>query len=279
MDPAAEVPEALRGAIPQTQYLDDVASRLAPLGFTGESTLAAVSICRDELTQHLIAAVTDRWGPTFALGGLGGVPSLGRTGWGACLAHVPDTVDRPKLLVIGATHIGLGPDGTPGHNLRRNQAEPTATCGALSALLDTWGDRTPARPDGSGLSDGEARMLRRLVEAALDAHPEGAVSEGAMSEGNLSEGAHPEGAHPEGKLPDETPLKGALPGGIVELTLAATKAVQTEMMTQLDALDPWDNMDIAVFTGVQVHLDGTEDHVLPVSATLRGAGGSHTPLL
>lgn len=244
MDPAAEVPEALCGAIPQTQYLDDVASRLAPLGFTGESTLAAVSICRDELTQHLIAAVTDRWGPTFALGGLGGVPSLGRTGWGACLAHVPDTVDRPKLLVIGATHIGLGPDGTPGHNLRRNQAEPTATCGALSALLDTWGDRTPAEPDGSGLSDGEARLLRRLVEAALDAHPEG-----------------------------------ALPGGIVELTLAATKAVQTEMMAQLDALDPWDNMDIAVFTGVQVHLDGTEDHVLPVGAILRGAGGSHTPLL
>jgi hypothetical protein len=55
--------------------------------------------------------------------------------------------------------------------------------------------------------------------------------------------------------------------------------VEVEMMAQLDALDPWDRMDVAVFTGVQVHLDGVEDHVLGVNATLRGEGGTRTPLL
>lgn len=238
MNPVVELPESLSAAIPQTQYLNDVAARLEPWGFTDDSTLAAVSICRDELTQHLIAAVTDRWGPTFALGGLGGLPSLGRTGWGACLAHVPDTVERGKLLVVGATHIGIGPQGSPGQNLRRNQGEPTATCGALSALLASWGEHPPAGPDDSGLADGEAQLLRRLVEAELCSDPE----------------------------------------GIVELTRAATGAVEAEMMAQLDALDPWDRMDVAVFTGVQVHLDGVEDHVLGVSAALRGEGGTRTPL-
>lgn len=236
MNRAVELPGSLSAAAPQTQYLDDVSLRLRAWGFTDESTLAAVSICRDELTQHLMTAVTERWGPTFALGGLGGLPSLGRTGWEACLAHVPDTVERGKLVVIAATHIGLGAPGVPGHNLRRNQGAPTATCGALSALLATWAE--PSDPDrqDSGLADHEARQLRRLVEAEVDADP----------------------------------------GDIVSLTLAATGAVEAEIMAQLDALDPWDRMDVAVFIGVQIHLDGVEDHVLAVNATLRGRGGATT---
>lgn len=239
MDPASSLPEPLCEAVTQTAYLDDVAARLEPFGFVPSATLPAVSICRDELTQHLIAAVTQRWGPTFSLGGLGGVPSLGRTGWGACLAHVPDTVERGKLLVIGATHIGIGPDGSPGHNLRESQGEPTPTCGALSALLATWGDRQPEGGPTPRLADDEAGRLRKLVEAELDGEP----------------------------------------GGIVELTRAATGTVEAEMMAQLEALDPWDRMDVAVFTGVQIHLDGTEDHMLGVNAVLRGAGGSTTSLL
>ncbi len=238
MDRETSLPEALAAAVTQSAYLDDVTSRLEPYGFAPSSTLPAVSICRDELTQHLIAAVTERWGPTFALGGLGGVPSLGRTGWGACLAHVPDSVERGKLLVIGATHIGIGPDGSPGHNLRHNQSEPTPTCGALSALLATWGDRQHAGAPESRLADDEAVLLRKLVESELGGEPE----------------------------------------GIVELTLAATGAVEAEMMTQLDALEPWDRMDVAVFTGVQIHLVGAEDRVLGVNAVLRGEGGATTSL-
>lgn len=238
MHDAAELPEPLSAAVPQTQYLDEVTARLAPWGFSGDATLAAVSICRDELTQHLIADVTERWGPTFALGGLGGIPTLGSTGWSACLAHVPDTAQRGKLLVIGATHIGIGPVGEPGHNLRHGQSGPTPTCGALSALLATWGEAPQVTAEQSALSDDEAQLLRRLVEEEFDSDPE----------------------------------------GIVELTLAATRAVEAEMMAQLDALDPWGHMDVAVFTGVQVHLDGVEDHVLGVNATLRGVDGTRTPL-
>ena len=41
------------------------------------------------------------------LGGLGGLPSLGRTGWRACLSHVPDTAGRGHLLVFGMPLIGM----------------------------------------------------------------------------------------------------------------------------------------------------------------------------
>lgn len=237
MDSYVALPEALSDAVPETEYLDDVAARVGPLGFTQEATLAGVSICRDELTQHLIDAVTGRWGPTFALGGLGGVPSLGHTGWGACLAHVPYTAGRGKLLVIGATHIGVDPDGSPGRNLRRGQTEPTSTCGALGALFTNWGG-TDTGTTGSGLGDEEALLLGRLVGAELDGDPQ----------------------------------------DIIEFTRAATAAVEAEMMTQLDALDPYDRMDVAVFTGVQVHLVGMEDRLLPVNAVLRGEGGTTTAL-
>ncbi|MCB1269950.1 MAG: hypothetical protein M9942_07145 [Microthrixaceae bacterium] len=232
------LPEPLCHAMPQSEFLDDIDARLEARGFTPESTLAAVSICRDELTQHLIADVTRRWGPTFALGGLGGIPALGRTGWGACLAHVPDTMDRGRLLVVGATHIGIGPDGSPGHNLRPGQGAPTPTCGALSALEASWGEHPPAGPDESGLADGEAQLLRSLVEDQLDSPP----------------------------------------SDLVELTRAATAAVEAEMMAQLDALDRWDVMDVAVVTGVQVHLDGIEDHFLPARAVVRGERGSTAEL-
>ncbi len=220
-------------------YLDTVAAVLEPHGFDRSATLAAVSICRDELTQNLITHVTHRWGPTFALGGLGGLPSLGRTGWGACLAHVPTTAERGKLLVIAAPHIGVERDGSVGHNLRRGQSARTATCGALGAVFETWGEHPPAGPNETGLADQEAQLLRRLVEAELD----------------------------------ETP------GDIIELTNAATSAVERETMAQLDSLAPWDEMDVAVFTAVQIHLQLGGDRMMPVNALLRGRDGSTTTLI
>lgn len=232
------LPESLASSVALGDYLDEVAATVEPLGFERSATLAAVSICRDELTQHLTAAVTQRWGPTFALGGLGGLPSLGRTGWGACLAHVPETSGRGKLLVIGAPHIGVGPDGSVGANLRRGQHQPTPTCGALGAILDTWGEHPPAGPNETGLADGEAQLLRRFVETELDHRP----------------------------------------ADIVELTHAATHAVEREMMAQLDALAPWSRMDVAVFTGVQIHLADGEDRMVPVDAVLRGEDGAATQL-
>jgi hypothetical protein len=224
-------------ALPLGTYLDRVATALDPYGFRPDSTLAAVSICRDEMTQHLLGGVAERWERPFSLGGLGGMPSLGRTGWRACLSHVPDTGGRGHLLVFGLPHLGLDEDGNVGQTLRRNQRQPTATCGAMVSLLEVVkrGEEDTLPP---GLDDHEAHRLLRFVQ-------------------------------------DET---GSVPLEIIELTERAAQAVEAEMWAELDALEAWKDMDVAVFSGVQIHVPERSDHIWPTGASVKGADGERRPL-
>jgi len=122
------------GSLPSEEYLDRVARTIEPLGFDTHRTLTLVSICRDELTTTFFDQIEDRWGLAFTLAGLGGIPALGRTGWGAALSHIPDASGRGCVLVFGFPHIGIERDGEIGVTHRRGQTRPTATCGALSSI-------------------------------------------------------------------------------------------------------------------------------------------------
>lgn len=161
-------------AVPVQDYLTRVDSVVAPLGFTRDRTFAAVSVCRDEMTQGLVGAVGLRWDPPFSLGGLGALPSLGRTGWRAALSHVPNSHGRGCLLVFGMPHIGIDPDGVIGQSLRPFQTGPTPTCGAMNALLDSLrGGSDPLPP---GLHDDEADRLRRFVDRQQGELPDDLVA-------------------------------------------------------------------------------------------------------
>jgi len=64
----------------------------------------------------------------FGMGGLVGFPFVGRTGFGAYLAHVPD---NGILFVISASHIGLNGHGEFGYINRVDQnCEKSNTCGS-----------------------------------------------------------------------------------------------------------------------------------------------------
>ena len=223
--------EQFPGARPVTAYLDQVNAATGALGIRRESTFAAVSICRDELTQHVADDVAERWNRPFALGGLGALPSLGRTGWQACLSHVPDAGGRGSLVVFGLPHIGIDPDGRLGQSLRANQDRPTPTCGAMAAMLQAARVGEPPLPPG--LDDHEAQRLRRLVDREA------------------------------GPLPDD----------LAQLTKRAALAVETEMWTELEALRAHEDMDVAVFCGIQIHLPDTVDHLWPAGASFQGADG------
>ncbi|MFN7970047.1 MAG: hypothetical protein U0P47_12005 [Acidimicrobiales bacterium] len=225
-------------ATPVGTYLDRVAAALDPFDFRPDGTFAAVSICRDELTQQLIEQVAQRWHRPFALGGLGGLPSLGRTGWQACLSHVPDADGRGHLLVFGLPHIGMDPAGELGQSLRRHQDRPTSTCGAINALLDVL-KNGPAESLPPGLDDHEAQRLLRFAEQG----------------------------------------SGTVPLEIVELTLRVAAAIEDEMWTELDALEAWRTMDVAVFCGLQIHVPERSDHVLSTGASVKGADGVRRPLV
>lgn len=234
--PYRALANAFPDAVTVERYMAKVERAVAPHGFDREHTFAAVSICRDELTQSLITAVSHRWDQPFSLGGLGARPALGRTGWRAALSHVPCEEQRGHLIVFGFPHIGIDPEGVIGASLRRHQHHSTPTCGAMAALLASLS--TESEPLPPGLDDDEAERLRRVVD-------------GVESE---------------------------LPRDLLSLTRIAARAVDREMWTELDALGAHLDMDVAVFTGVQVHLPDDVDHIWPSSASIQGADGSRREL-
>jgi hypothetical protein len=227
------------GAIEVEQYLDAVDHLVTPMGFTHQRTFAAVSICRDELSQTFIGAVGRRWDPPFSLGGLGALPSLGRTGWRAALSHVPDSDGRGHLIVFGMPHIGIDADGVIGQSLRAQQKEPSPACGAMVSLLDALhadGDSPPMIPPA--LDDGEGERLVRLL----------------------------------GVTPDDPP------DDLVELTRLAVDVVEREIWNELEALEAPEHMDVAVFCGIHIHTPDHVDRVDGATGTYRGANGRRVDL-
>lgn len=269
-DPIRRATEPLRtleGSLPATAYLDRVTAALAPHDFALERTFAAVSLCRDELTQPLMGDIAARYGLPFSLGGLGAVPSLGRTGWEACLSHVPHLGGRGHLLVFGFPHIGIGPSGVIGESLRRHQDAPTPTCGALVALLGSLRDRSPAPARAAGAA--------------------GAAGAAAAAVAASGPGCGPGCEHPHDLADAEARRLAELVAAelaegdtdIIDLTFAAARAVNREIWAQLDALTPWEAMDVAVFTGLQIQVPDGPDRILSLDARVRtGADASEHEL-
>jgi len=116
-------------------------------GFTQKNTLYGQSIGADE-ANHLSGELSDQmrhcWGHVFNLGGIGGIPFVGKTGFTAFSHHVPDD---GNLLILYGPNIGVSPKGELGKLLRDGQHSLTPTCSsaikAYQAVL-----KGEAIPDG-----------------------------------------------------------------------------------------------------------------------------------
>ena len=71
--------------------------------------------------------MVSRWQEGFSLGGLGGLPFAGKSGFRAFLHHVPDS---GRLLVLFAPHGGIDAEGRVGALQRDGQVEVSKACGA-----------------------------------------------------------------------------------------------------------------------------------------------------
>jgi hypothetical protein len=102
-------------------------------GFTSKNTLFGRSICPDEI-NNLPGSMLDKmkltWGECFPLGGIGGPPFVGVTGWGAFTAHTPE---NGNIIVIFAPHVGITKEGEVGKVQRMGQSETSTACGAVCA--------------------------------------------------------------------------------------------------------------------------------------------------
>lgn len=120
---------------PETSSVADFVSRtseiLGPLGFDASTSLALVSVCRDELMFPFIDAVAAEWGPCFDMSSLAGLPLLGHTGVQAALGHAPDEQGRHRLVAFAFPHIGVDARDSVGAVTRPGVPGSTAACGAI----------------------------------------------------------------------------------------------------------------------------------------------------
>jgi len=125
----AAFPSAMKGSAVMSKLF----SAVKPYGLKRSNTIYGQSICSDEINGdpgHLSTLLTEYFGRTFPLGGIGGAPYVGKTGFMAFSHHVPD--DGHVLIIFGP-HIGFSPDGEPGKFLRTGQATLSTSCGAVVA--------------------------------------------------------------------------------------------------------------------------------------------------
>jgi hypothetical protein len=132
LEPLAE--DAMQANFPTALLSGDcekaIWKTLKARGFTPDNTLFGHSVCSDEINnrrEQLIPLMIDRWREGFTLGGLGGLPFAGKSGFGAYLHHVPDS---GKLLVVFAPHVGVDKEGRIGSLQRDGQAAVSSACGA-----------------------------------------------------------------------------------------------------------------------------------------------------
>lgn len=138
-----------------------VMERLVPAlkkrGFKRSSTLLGSSLCSDEIldgtsSRTLLHSIHGAFGRSssnslgksvssspsgiFSLGGLGGIPAVGTTGFGAFFSHCPD---EGKVIIVFGPHVGISNDGIVGKVERLGQFDTdvgggkrrgTASCGA-----------------------------------------------------------------------------------------------------------------------------------------------------
>jgi hypothetical protein len=132
-----EVREALDlhfpGALPGPEVHERLANVLGEYGIKPTNTILGTSVCSDEINTvngTLVDTMKKHWGTNFPLGGIGGAPYVGKTGFFAFSHHVPDD---GNVIVLYGPHVGITASGEVGKCLRNGQTKESTACGACVA--------------------------------------------------------------------------------------------------------------------------------------------------
>lgn len=123
-------PGALPASVVHARIVD---TAVMDYGCTPANTLFGCSTCPDEINSEkggLVAIMEEHWGELFPMGGIGGIPAAGKTGFIAFSHHVPDD---GNVMVLFGPHVGITEDGEVSKTLRCGQKEISTACGAVVA--------------------------------------------------------------------------------------------------------------------------------------------------
>jgi len=164
----------LPGAMTGREVMRRALWALQPHGVYKDNTIYGQSVCSDEINGdrgHLTTLMTQYYGRVFNLGGIGGLPYVGETGFGAFSHHV---ADNGNVLIVFGPHIGFSMDGEAGKFLRRGQASCSTACGAvIAAYNQVMGGGYYVNHDKQDLQQCRLRHLLKpsCREVADDSHP------------------------------------------------------------------------------------------------------------
>lgn len=105
-------------ALSTSDSFQKICNAVLSLGCNTNNTLFASSVCPDEINHHsgsISSRLSEFWGGCFFMGGLGGLPFVGKVGFNAYSHHVPK---NGHLFIMFAPHVGLSPDGLVGKYAR-----------------------------------------------------------------------------------------------------------------------------------------------------------------
>mmetsp|Transcript_26176 Transcript_26176/g.56695 ORF Transcript_26176/g.56695 Transcript_26176/m.56695 type:complete len:355 (-) Transcript_26176:29-1093(-) len=124
-------------AIGSSDVISKVKTTLDAFGANAENTLLTHSVCPDEINHedgHINDLFTKKLGggKVFHLGGLGGIPFTGKTGFAAFSHHVPD---GGHAFILQAAHIGISNSLKLGQFTRDGQTHDGSACGAAVGAL------------------------------------------------------------------------------------------------------------------------------------------------
>jgi hypothetical protein len=114
-------------------------------GFEAAKTILGTSVCSDEIvrsTMNFRNYINNK--NPFSLGGLGGFPFSGITGFGAFAAHIPD---NGFAIIEYGPHIGVSKTGVIGNVQRVGQSLETTCCGALKVCVNDITEETAGSRD------------------------------------------------------------------------------------------------------------------------------------
>lgn len=163
---ATQIRDEFPGAVPAAEFVAGWSVACSGAGFTADTALLAVGVCRDEVCFPFVAQLEAVWGPAFQLGSLGGLLTIGRTGIAAVASHAPLERGEPvRYVLMAAAHIGVDEAGTFGYLRREHQEGSSRTCGALMAFRDEL--LTSRLRLGYDPVDPEMSLLRERILTAL----------------------------------------------------------------------------------------------------------------
>lgn len=149
------------GAIPGTALFHFVKGVTCnEYGMNPTNTLYADSLCPDEINRQkgaLADIMKEYWGECFPMGGIGGAPFVGKTGFSAFSHHVPDD---GHLMVLFGPHVAVSESGEVGKCAREGQSHESSACGAVQAAYSQCQSHNFADDD---LHDMQQAWIRRQL--------------------------------------------------------------------------------------------------------------------